>query len=62
VNDLRLADNLADLVRQRAREVHLQLERREAPARRHQRVDAAAERRVEERRGEAAVRDAWCRL
>ena len=58
MDDLAFAAHEADVRRESAREVDFQFERGEAPARRRRRVDRAAERRVEERRREAAVRDA----
>ena len=58
MDDVRLAPKRSGRDRQRARQVDFQLQRGEASAGRHHRVDAAAERRVEQGRGEAAVRHA----
>src|SRR5258708_40297252 len=55
VDDLPLAAHPADVCRESARQIDLQLERRESPSVRSRRVDRAAERRVEERGGEVAV-------
>src|SRR5437773_2621546 len=51
MHDLRFAEHRTDVVGERAREVDLQLERGEAFARRHHRVDAATECRIEQRGG-----------
>src|SRR6267142_15052 len=58
VDDARLAAEQASLLRERPREVDLQLQRGEAPAGRHRRVGRAAERGVEQAGGEPAVRHA----
>src|SRR4029450_10545977 len=57
VDDFRLAAERPDLASQRPREIHVQLERGEALAGRHHRVDRAAERGVEQRRRKSTVRD-----
>src|SRR5262249_56999912 len=56
VNHLSLTAQRVRGGRQRPREIDLQLQRREALAGAGRRVDRAAERRIEQRRREAAVR------
>src|SRR3954468_16082763 len=51
VHDLAFAEKQSDLMRERPCQVHLELEGGEAAPGRHQRVDAAAERCIEQRRG-----------
>src|SRR5262249_59159220 len=57
VDDARFAAQLSDFLRDRTREVDLELERGEAAAGRHRRIDGTPQRRVEDRRRKAAVRD-----